>query len=168
MGNKKDYWLERLEYHRRELEECDYECGLQGFEQAWQSLEESSFLERGSELANTAENPLAMLSYIVDFGFYPPPELLMVICEAYERYIVADGGLSLDQIFFGPPVPRVGNYAAQKNKQFLDFSFMVELMGAKRRGDSQEKAAEMFIAKHSLGVDVDAFLRSWRRRTRGK
>ena len=39
----------------------------------------------------------------VGCGFYPPPEVLFAVHDAFDAYLAADGKLSLEEAFFGKP-----------------------------------------------------------------
>ena len=75
-------------------------------------------------------------------GFYPPPEVLFAVHDAFEAYLAADGKRSLEEVFFGKPTPKLGNYAArmhaERRKVFL--ALKTELL--MRKGMSQIDAAE--------------------------
>lgn len=118
----------------------------------------------------------------------PAPEVLIAISGAFQIYMLAGGQLELEDLFFGPAKKGVGNYSARtrKPKSYENFDCFV------RNGDlfadiderkefsqrSREDKAEEYllyglvpnIVKHhgykpnyGHGVDVDSFLRGYRR-----
>ena len=62
------------------------------------------------------DNPLELFLQLTSFGNYPPPELLIMITKCFNLYFEAEGALSLEEVFFGMPKKRAGNYSARKAK----------------------------------------------------
>lgn len=74
----------------------------------------SDYLLRGATHNGYDRKPLPPLAQLFDYveaGLYPPPELLLTLWEAWFGYMQAEG--KLENAFFGPPVPKAGNYAAR-------------------------------------------------------
>ena len=117
MGLNTDYksWNKALLKRREELENSDG-IMLNVIEQEWVSINRDDEFNKRDNLENISDNPLGILDYFMEMCTYPPPELLIVICDMYKKYIHSHGSISLDEVFFGPPKKGIGNYAAQKAK----------------------------------------------------
>lgn len=121
-------------------------------------------------------HPLEAFMYYILAGFYPPPELLIIIQESFSYYIDKGGSVSLEHIFFGREKPGVGNYSAQYKRiqKFTRFSICVsmskvEAKHTKKTPLSQLKLAEKFVngewlfETEKLDLDPESFLRKWRK-----
>jgi len=70
-------------------------------------------------------NPLEIFLRLVKRGHYPPPELLLSVTKAIDLYFIANGKLSLEEVFFDPPPSaRQGNYSKRSVKRFQEFSYL--------------------------------------------
>ena len=76
--------------------------------------------------AKLAHHPLALFFLYVSYGFYPPPELLIALHEAFEAYQKEKGRLTLEEAFFGKPVQRAGTYAQRSAARGKVFSIAFE------------------------------------------
>ena len=94
--------------------------------------------EFGFEMMNRNEiinfnNPFEALNYYLEKNVYPPPELLMIIYQLYKNYLDKAGEKTFDEICFGPPKQKIGNYSAQRIKnnetdhQFRNFYKLIQL-----------------------------------------
>lgn len=146
--------------------------GLAGLEYTWRKLErEYEVIDR---LKHSSDNPLVSFEYLVESGFYPPPEILLAIRLCIRRYLDAKGDISLDESFFGLPHKKRSSYAYNKAKPWKHFDFYFfwvyrdEFIGHNLKGLSLEKRAELYLentrySDTNAGSDVDSFLRSYRR-----
>lgn len=75
-------------------------------------------------------------------GFYPPPDVLFAVHDAFEAYLAADGKLSLEEAFFGKPTPKLGNYAARMHAERRKGLLAIKTELLMREGMSQIAAAE--------------------------
>lgn len=154
---------------------------LDSLNQSWELL--SEFYSEGfdgeliirSDDERTSETPIGAFRYYIEMGFYPPPEILMAIADAFEMYFKTSGKLSLEEAFFGPEKKWVGNKAVRKAKDsiFKNFNLFVQL--ARRRSNKcdlplppAENLAEDYFnsnfMKHNNSIpDIDTFLRNYRR-----
>ena len=153
-------WRQRCEYWREKFEtKADNDPDPHGWESTWNAIEavQQSPVERGAQLGRY-ENPLSALFFIIDMGFYPPPELLLALHDMYSLYKAFEGKLTLEEAFNGKPRKGIGNYAARKARDLTYASFSMEL---RRQRDSQlgkVAIAAGFIEKHKLYRDADTFI----------
>jgi hypothetical protein len=108
---------------------------------AWQMLDT---LYRGAidRRERSAQSPVDALFLYVETGFYPPPELLLALHDAYAKYRALRGRASLEDVLFGPPVPRAGNHAPRRAARMEREIWGIELWSLMRKGLTKEKAAE--------------------------
>lgn len=120
-----------------------------------------------------AKTPLEALTVYLDRGHYPPPEVLIALHHCFLMYFKFAGHYELDEMFFDAPrKQRIGNYAAQSDKDdsFLMFDYLVSL-GASRantegfKRKSQTELAEVFLQQKQGDFDTDpeSFVRDYRR-----
>src|SRR5262245_54417511 len=85
LGNK-DLW-ERVKYWRERLKNTEEYPVLNGLESSWKVLDQhyGGIIERASDHKVSA-TPLDAFFYYIDSGFYPPPELLFALHDAYQMY----------------------------------------------------------------------------------
>lgn len=86
-----------------------------GLEHAWR------LLERDYEVINREEhpsnNPISSFEYYLDLGFYPPPEIMMVLGDALRLYFSGGGKFSLDEVLFGEKHKKTSSFAYKKHKE---------------------------------------------------
>lgn len=145
---------------------------LNGLEESWKILEDDyQVIDRSN---HPSSNPLGSFTYYVDFGFYPPPEIMLALCKCFERYERAEGDLSLDEAFFGHKHKKRKSLAykeGKKQKYFVFHSLWASGMRRRVDGDlnSLEKLAEDYLGSVFAvrdwedDMDVDSFLRGYRR-----
>jgi len=121
--------------------------------------------------------PLELFQSYVRRGHTPPPELLLIIAKAFDLYFQAHGKLSLEQVFFPPPLTKKqGNYSKRIIKKFkglsyLDFHDVVDFSKNLEAADKTiEELAIEFIKtwvpeeNHTVNEeDLESFLRGYRR-----
>lgn len=73
-------------------------------------------------------NPLEIFLQDISYGSYPPPEVMMMLAKCFSLYLIAEGKLSLEEVFFGRQVKRAGNYSMRKarSSNFKEFHYQVE------------------------------------------
>ena len=152
--------------------EADGYPSLTNLEQSWKILEEHYQVIDRSD--HPSSNPLYSLTYYVDLGFYPPPEIMLALYQCFDRYINAEGDLSLDEAFFCHKHKKRKSLAYKEAKLSKYFVFhKLWANGLRLRGDSGLNSLEK-IAEDYLGslfanrdweddMDVDSFLRGYRR-----
>lgn len=96
-------------------------------------------------------------------GFYPPPEVLLAVHDAFEAYLAADGKLSLEEAFFGDPSRKLGNYAARRHAEIRKGVLALNTELLMRKGMSQIAAAEkvgLEAEQHGYGpIDAETIAR---------
>jgi hypothetical protein len=72
-------------------------------------------------------NPLELFLFEMSCGSYPPPEILMMLVKCFNLYFLAEGTLSLEDVFFGKVVKRAGNFSMRKARSdnFKEFHYQV-------------------------------------------
>jgi hypothetical protein len=109
-------------------------------------------------------------------GEYPTPEIILSLAKSFDLYLTAAGELSVEEVFFGRPKKRAGNFAGRsiRDLRFLFFhdtvrreKVMVEGSGKKF---SLYDEANHFLTYERMDddgnvghYDVDTFLRGYRR-----
>ncbi|WP_255913202.1 hypothetical protein [Tahibacter harae] len=139
---------------------------------AWEKLEECyqydgrTSIQRGSELQRLSETPLSTLFYFIEGGFYPPPELLIVLSDCWHAYVAAAGSLTLEEAFLGKPKKRAGNFASRKKSAFRLFRIQITYDQLVRAGQTPIGAAEAVSAQLGGKPDADSILRMMRKARR--
>lgn len=150
-----EYWKRRLDTEAEEYPVLD------GLKQQYAEIEHPRWpIARGEALRPTAANPLAALFYFIDGGLYPPPELLLALLDQYEQYRQAVGKLTLEDVFCGPSMPRVGNFSSRQAMKFRKFWITMQLDEKLRKGLTLTAAAEQVALELNDGTDADAILRA--------
>lgn len=108
--------------------------------------------------------PLAALCVYIEMGHLPPPELLLGVMESFNRYMDAKGAVSLEEVFFGKPLRRAGNYAARSAASLREAMWATEIAVRAADGASDIKAAEALVEQRKLTIDPESVLRIARRR----
>ena len=138
-------WYEFLESNKGD------ESWVDGYNEAWESIaplyeyKGKSCVDRGAE-CRSAETPLATLFYFVEMGFYPPPELLLALSDAWKSYEQCSGYVSLEEAFLGPTKKKAGNYARRHCGRMVKLRMAWQMTTLVRQGLTRIAAAER-IAK---------------------
>jgi hypothetical protein len=112
--------------------------------------------------AQTSLPPLALLFLHVGFGLYPPPELLLTLNDAFDKYMDGCGKVDLESVFFGNLKTRVGNYAGRRfargEKAKRTAHALVAADGAtgKKLHYAAESVIDRFDLKGKKGKPMDA------------
>jgi len=165
-GNR-DLW-ERVAYWQERLRDCDNYPVLAGLESAWQVL--SATYKGAIRRANDercSDTPLAALFYYVEMGFYPPPELLLALHDAYQVYETSRGHISLEEVFFGPPRRKAGTYANRRAAWFQRVIWGIKLHRLIRKGHTKAHAAEL-VAEDERRIRIDALVKSGHTRSQAE
>ena len=110
------------DYGYKDLDTAIKTIDLDSFEQLnkqWQELKNERHIPPPYEVPNYYSNPIETFLSYVNYGQYPPPELLIMLSKAFELYYLAKGDISLEQAFFGNPKQRKGTGAEQADKDNL-------------------------------------------------
>jgi hypothetical protein len=159
-------WADRLAKGKTEQ--------LQDLEATWcAAVPDASLRTAHREDARWAgKEPLEALFNLVEQGFYPPPELLLALLDAFNAYLDAKGTISLEDVFFGKPTQNAGNFskklASRPRERDLAEHYVGLLLWRSRRDGtklSAEEAATKAIQRFKLqGVSAETLARSIRRR----
>tara|TARA_R110001583_G_C5653815_1_gene408998 strand:+ start:1393 stop:1968 length:576 start_codon:yes stop_codon:yes gene_type:complete len=157
-------WKHVAELRERQRD-CDDYPVLSGLEGAWAEIEH---LYEGLELRDgdpekIADSPVDALCYMIESGFYPPPELLLALADCFRLYESGDGVVELEEAFYGPRKNRVGNHAARRKKLLNHMGLGLDILASRIKDQPLIKAAEEHITNHSLDIDPESLLRSYRR-----
>lgn len=134
---------------------------LNRLENAWQQCKEFNEwpgIKNRDAAKVVGRSPLSALFGYIDIGLYPPPELLLAALQCFDRYMDAEGSLSLEEAFFGKEVQGIGKFSSRQAQRQRDLGIAVEMAIYNRDGLSDEKAAEMISLDFErkgvqLGVD---------------
>lgn len=155
------------EWHNKMLKESKNYPVLEGLEESWELLENyyntpmEGLIDRNHIAQDT---PLGAFRYMIEAGFYPPPEVLLALDDCFEMYMALRGKVELEQIFFGEKKRGVGNHAARTYKDKAYKHLWVELsFNQLAEHKTQIEIAESVIELFKLTDDVDSFLRGYRR-----
>lgn len=159
-------WSE-IQQWRDYLEDIDDVPALESMCSQWSSIKDATGMDddeygRGSDLSRTAGTPLAALFYFIDMGFYPPPELLLGLHDAWLRYIGSNGKLSLEDTFLGPSQKGGGNFAKRRNAKLKKIYMTMNFCQKLREGKSRIQAAEEISTWLGGKPDPDSILRMMR------
>lgn len=152
-------WYALLEHERK-----DDESPHNMFNAAWDVILSEGYTvdERGKNLSTIASTPIETLSYMLEMGFYPPPELLMAIIDCFDVYMASRGKITLEESFFGRPKKSAGNYAKRRSSRDVRIALTMEFIRSLREGHSRTEAAEKVSALLDGRVDTDSILRMMR------
>ena len=116
---------------------------MTGQEHSWRILEADYQVIKREE--HPADNPLSSFDYYVDLGFYPPPEIMMIIADAFRLYFSASGSISLDEVFFGERHKKTNSLAYKKHKKFKYQFFHFYVNRSKLKGESTQMSLETIM-----------------------
>lgn len=154
---------------------------LEGLNNTWEWLSSSLYkLENRQVVCRDddeliAKDPLRAFNYYVNRGFYPPPEILYTITQAFNLYFIAGGKFSLEDMFFGEETKWVGNEAARKRRDigyehfqvYFQFTRRGEFSGSRKKRSLEKVAEEFFESLFFIDADerpeIDSFLRGYSR-----
>jgi hypothetical protein len=93
----------------------------------WESIFERYDIEKQYINHYRFGNPIDYFVSNIYGGRYPPPEIVIMIAHCFTLYFKAEGKLSLEEVFFGKPKKRAGNFASRKSKHnnYVEFHFQV-------------------------------------------
>jgi len=144
----------------QEENEKGIEIGFGNLRQSYETLPERLPSHQGIEF----DSPLEDFLSCIDAGYYPAPEIMVAISRCFNSYLAAKGDISLDEVFFGDRHSKRKSFAYKKHKtgwssEYVLFEKWLKLA----EGNSMEKAADEFLSKYFPHLDVDSFLRGYRR-----
>lgn len=136
-------WKTQARKYQHQLEKCQSEERRGAIlENQWETINELGISRE--EFYSLGNSPLEILRECVlgEFITYPPPEILKVIANQFQYYMLKQGKVSLEHAFFGDSRGR-GNYAKRalnnriKNQMYEKFEVYSD--SHKARGMSQEQ-----------------------------
>lgn len=135
-------------------------------EEAWSILQNTIYngLDADNDRERPIYNPLQKLSNCLEFGMYPPPEVLINIVNTYERYMSRKGEIDLEEAFFGKPQKGKGNFASRSHR--AEDVYMLQLFLC--LNDFTDKKSQYEVASEYLSIqksdeDPEHLLRKFRR-----
>lgn len=155
--------------HERERIQSQKCTTLNRLEESWQLLQD----DYGEPVRRDfdeefADSPLQAFLYLVDEGFYPPPEVLLSIRHCFRHYMICSGDIELEDVFFSKRKKRVGNYAARSAhdslyEQLWFLGRCEDLLSNEPNRSIETLAEEMLQNLKLYDYDTDNFLRNYRR-----
>lgn len=139
---------------------------LNGLEDTWDVIDSLGLSIPRSEANDISDTPLGALTYYLEDGCYPPPEILLAVLNCFEHYMNKGGALELEDVFFNDKKNRIRNHAhfVAKQSAYESFSFLVDMSRFRKEGKSLEALATgMFNQSELYETDVESFLRGYRR-----
>lgn len=116
-------------------------------------------------------NPVDTFLSSMRSGQVPEPEILLSIAKAFDLYFSQGGELSLEDVFFGQPSKKKGNYSQRSLDSFKDIDHKVfEFTLRRKEFKTVHQAATHYLEQHQQTETatpppdfVDSFLRKHRR-----
>lgn len=139
-----------FEYHR-DLCPFPSEVGSMSFdslEKQYKAIGDRDYLELPYKSDFSFDSPLEIFLSDIYCGFYPTPEILIMIAKCFHLYFLSEGKLELEDVFFGKPIKKSGNYSRRKVRvdHFKDFHKWVTLA----KEDPDDKAHKYSLEQHAL------------------
>ena len=144
-------------------------------EHAWQKVVATTpmapmFADRcqpvGDDGVRIAITPIEAVAVYLSLGYYPPPELLLVLRHTLQSYFDGEGDpeRDLEICFFGKPKPKAGNHAKQRMERAREFRWAFEIMHFSKDAGGDERAAAEIVQREGLEIDAASVLRRARKR----
>lgn len=144
---------------------CKEHPVLHALEEDWQRIGSAS--ERGKELTDIAGDTSLMetLRYYIDFGMYPPPEVLLTILDLWEIYVAYKGSITLEEIFItGSSKPKAGNPIIQEDNQEADMRLFSRYDSYIDGGCTQIEAARKIKSEFHMKAEEESIVRMMRQK----
>ena len=110
-----EHLWERVKTWRERLETWSNRPVIASLAQAWAVLDEHyGDLIKRADAERVATTPAEALFFYIEMGFYPPPEILLAVADAYGAYIQGGGSVTLEEMFFGKPRRKGGPLARRR------------------------------------------------------
>lgn len=133
-------------------------------EHSWNILSNDYKVIARDDDEKISDLPITAFMFFIDLGFYPPPEILLAIHKAYETYMTYDEP-SFEDVFFGPPIKRAGNFSARHKKEILIMHMNSEFQKLLKKGMRRIEAAEIISEKFNNAYEPESLLRIFRGKT---
>lgn len=172
---------ENVAYHRKNLKSAyvleDFPV-MKGLEEAWRVLEKhyEGVINRERQVA---EDPISALKFYLEMGFYPPPEILLLLLDALQMYFGSKGEFSLDEILFGEKYKKTSSQSYKKHKEYRYkfFEMSLKLSPLTEKAELEGKSVEARMLKilentppatleyfgFDPDIEIDTFMRGYRR-----
>lgn len=126
-SNTNEYLMRSLKEHIEELSKDS--PTIDAFEEVYRYQCPDQSFDIRDMYKDKEYTPLEVFMYCVESGFYPPPEVMFSLLNAFQYYFSSEGEVELEEAFFGPKTKRLGNYSAKKAKdeKYRSFHFFVNL-----------------------------------------
>lgn len=139
-------------------------------EEAWQSYAHSQKIQPDLAQKRDNEKRDAFDSFVtnVQFGMLPPPETLLIMAEAMQKYLQGNGNISLDEAFFGRKHKKNTSYAmsfGSNHRLMQKVSLWIAAQKIGNNKTSQLNVVTKLLQEFGDDYDTDpeTLLRSWRR-----
>src|SRR5262249_51782807 len=131
----------------------------------WRRLGEDVIL-RGEHLQTYGESPFKAFFFLIEMGFYPPPELLLTLHDCWVSYLNGAGVVTLEKAFLGATPRKAGNAAKRTNSAYRRMFMAVEYEKRVRDGMKPFDAAEEVSLLVGGKPDADSIVRMFRPHSR--
>lgn len=149
--------LELVQSWRSILKNAPVPVEVQRLENAWTKLirtyeDEFSQFYGGTfsrELVDEfSDSPFEALFVCIEFGFYPPPELLLALRTVWDEYqdmLLEGDRVTLEEAFIGKPPPKSGDYANRSSKNTIWVAAEIHFSNRINEGCTRMEAAESVV-----------------------
>jgi hypothetical protein len=146
--------------NRNALRDCENFPILASLEDSWEVLNEfyGGIIRRADEEC-AAKTPFEALVFHVEMGFYPPPELLLSLLDAYQTYLDAAGKLTLEEVLFERPKRKAGGHAQRYVRRMKMVYMANKIHQLVQRGETKMRAAESVSNDFGGTPDADSIIR---------
>jgi hypothetical protein len=151
---------ESVSRNRRKLHQSENFPVLDSLEQSWATLNEfyGGIVKRDRD-ARVATTPFEAIVFHLEMGFYPPPELLLALADAYDVYRYSAGKITLEEAFFGPPRRKAGNHAKRRAQRAKLFWMSLEMQALVKEGSTKIQAAEQISERLGGTPEPESIIR---------
>ena len=148
---------------RERIDAADDDSELAQLDESWRALEAEGLVPASARNFDDphikTESVLLHAIGCLYMGHYPPPEIMLAISETFDRYMAASGRLTLEEVFFGKPRPKAGNFArrfdAMTHRTFLAF----DVANGMEAGLTKIRAAELAGIQNGSRIDAASIAR---------
>lgn len=125
------------------------------------------------DIESVLSSPVEAFVDYVNAGTTPPSYITIALAKGFEHYLESGGKIDLEEVFFGKTVRGQGNFAQRAQLDLNYEDFQIEAIGyvftdfdgktTSSNPDSLTTTAECFLTRNDINIDVDSFLRGFRR-----
>ncbi len=124
------------------------DLSFDGLEKQFNAIGNRDYIELPYKSDYRFEAPLDIFLSDIYCGFYPAPELLIMIAKCFHLYFLSEGELELEDVFFGKPIKKSGNYSRRKARSDNYKHFHQLVTWAKE--DPDDKHHHYSLEEHAL------------------